>query len=79
MAENIKFEFICPREIFISVAKFRNGTGRRIIKMNEKPLTLIIEIHTDLANLPAAVKKVAEIQKEHSCNCTLNVFINRSV
>lgn len=45
----------------------------------EKNLNVIIEIHTtDLSDLSAVIKKVEEIQKEHSCNCTLNVVLLKS-
>ena len=42
----------------------------------EKKFNINIEIHTELTSLANVVKQVAKIQKEHSCNCTLNVVIN---
>ena len=41
-----------------------------------KTLDITIEINTDLTRLDDVVKQAAKIQKEHSCNCTLNVVIN---
>ena len=41
-----------------------------------KTLNITIEVTTNLAKLDDVVKQAAKIQKEHSCNCTLNVVIN---
>lgn len=50
------------------VHEVRGGEG-----MDEKPIEVHIEAEASREDLPELVKKVADMQKECSCNCTLSV------